>query len=265
MRQGRRLAPAEAFLLHSVAAIAIAAAFYARVSHDDPPVRLAAIAGASVVAAALVIAWSAEATQFYLSQGFVVAVVALLQVMPEFAVEATISWKGEVQNMMANATGSVRLLVGFGWSLILFTAAVSHRLRRREGTFVLRLKPEALIETAGFALAMLWFAVVLAKRTLTLLDTGVLGGIYVLYMLALYRLPSEGKEEIHALVAPARFLADDGAGRPRSRLVLLYFAIGGAAIFAVAEPFYESLKATAPALGLSTFFVVQWIAPALSE
>ncbi|MCI0585546.1 MAG: hypothetical protein L0323_01740 [Planctomycetes bacterium] len=265
MKEGRRLAPAEAYLLHSLAAIAIAAAFYARVNHDDPALRLASICGVTVVASALLIAWAAEATQFYLSQGFVVAVVALLQVLPEFAVEAYISWSGKVDLMMANATGSVRLLIGLGWSLILFTAAASHRIRHHEGRFVLRLRPEALVETAGFLAAMAWFLVILAKRSLSLLDTGVLGGVYALYMLALYRLPPEEKEGIEDLVAPARFLAVAPSGRPRTKLVVFYFVVGGATIFAVAEPFVESLKHSALELGLPTFFVIQWIAPFLSE
>ncbi len=264
MRKGR-LGPAEAYLLHSLAAISIAAAFYARVFHDDPAVKLAAICGTTVVAAALLIAWGAEAGQFYLSQGFVVAVVALLQVLPEFAVEAAYSWSGKVHLMMANATGSVRLLIGVGWSLILFTAAAAHRLRRREGIFVLRLKPEALVETAGFALSMVWFGVILLKRTLSILDTAVLGGIYALYMLALYRLPPEEKEEIGDLVAPARFLAQDASGRPRTRLVVSYFAIGGATIFAVAHPFAHSLEKSAIEMGVDPFLVAQWVAPFLSE
>ena len=93
MKRGRT-GPAAAYLLHSLAAIAVAAALYSRVQHDDPALRLAAVCGVTVVAAALLIAWAAEATQFYLSQGFIVAIVALLQVMPEFAVEAKLSWKG---------------------------------------------------------------------------------------------------------------------------------------------------------------------------
>lgn len=264
MKRGR-LGPAEAYLLHSLAAIAVAAAFYARGAHDQEAVRLATICGVTVVAAALLIAWAAEAAQFYLSQGLIVAVVALLQVLPEFAAEAYISWTGDVPNMMANATGSVRLLIGLGWSMILFVAAISHRIRGHEGRFVLRLKPESLVETAGFAAAMLWFAVILAKRELTLLDTGVLVGIYVLYMVLLFRLPPEEKEAIDDLVAPARFLAVNHVGKPRTGLVVFFFLIGGATIFAVAKPFVESLKHSALVWGLPSFFVIQWIVPFLTE
>ena len=78
----------------------------------------------AVIFASLAISWGAEAAQFYVSQGFAVAGVALLQVMPEFMVEAVIAWSGQVDLMFANATGSNRLLIGLGWPFIYAVAAV---------------------------------------------------------------------------------------------------------------------------------------------
>jgi cation:H+ antiporter len=51
----------------------------------EPGVAAALCFGA-VIAAALLISWGAEAAQFYVSQGFAVAFIALLQVVPEFMV-----------------------------------------------------------------------------------------------------------------------------------------------------------------------------------
>src|SRR3569833_468466 len=102
----------------------------------------------AVIFASLAISWGAEAAQFYVSQGFAVAGVALLQVMPEFMVEAVIAWQGHVDLMFANATGSNRLLIGLGWPFIYVVAAVSARgqswpkeirLRRENITEVLAL------------------------------------------------------------------------------------------------------------------------------
>src|SRR4051812_25752928 len=73
----------------------------------------------AVIAAALLISWGAEAAQFFVSQGLAVAFIALLQVTPEFMVEAVIAWQagksGNADLVFANATGSNRLLTGFGW------------------------------------------------------------------------------------------------------------------------------------------------------
>ena len=47
----------------------------------------------SVLGSAMLIAWAAEAAQFLISQGLALAVLAWLQTLPEFAVEAVIAWQ----------------------------------------------------------------------------------------------------------------------------------------------------------------------------
>src|SRR6185295_16644766 len=84
----------------------------------------------SVLGSAMLIAWAAEAAQFLISQGLALALLAWLQTLPEFAVEAVIAWqagttaadpsvalsvKSHATSLMtANLTGSLRLLVGLG-------------------------------------------------------------------------------------------------------------------------------------------------------
>src|SRR5215813_15125323 len=72
----------------------------------------------SVLGSAMIIAWAAEAAQFFISQGLALAILAWLQVMPEFAVEAAIAWNRDVPLMTANFTGALRLLTGLGWPMI---------------------------------------------------------------------------------------------------------------------------------------------------
>src|SRR6202166_92791 len=86
----------------------------------------------SILIAALVIAWAAESAQFFIAQGFALAILALLQTLPEFAVEAVLAWRQQVHYLLANLTGALRLLTGLGWPMIYFAAAVVHR--RRTGT-----------------------------------------------------------------------------------------------------------------------------------
>ena len=78
----------------------------------------------SILLSAFVIAWAAEAAQFFMSQGLALAILAWLQTLPEFAVEADIAWRGDVSNMTANFTGSLRLLVGLGWPMIFGVATL---------------------------------------------------------------------------------------------------------------------------------------------
>src|SRR5499426_4164437 len=72
----------------------------------------------AVVFSAFMISWAAECAQFLVSQGMALAILAWLQALPEFAVEAVIAWSRQIHFMTANFTGSLRLLVGLGWPLI---------------------------------------------------------------------------------------------------------------------------------------------------
>src|ERR1700687_2657809 len=86
----------------------------------------------SILLSAFVIAWGAEAAQFLISQGLALAILAWLQTLPEFAVEAVIAWNAgkdpsQTHLVIANFTGSLRLLVGLGWPMIYFVAAAFRR------------------------------------------------------------------------------------------------------------------------------------------
>ncbi len=52
---------------------------------------------------------------------------AWLQTMPEFAVEAVLAWKQQSALLIAGLTGALRLLTGLGWPLIYATAPFFYR------------------------------------------------------------------------------------------------------------------------------------------
>src|SRR5262245_13434306 len=83
----------------------------------------------SILLSAFVVAWGAECAQFYISQGLALALLAWIQVLPEFAVEAVIAWHRDVPLMTANFTGALRLLTGLGWPMIWVVHALSRRAR----------------------------------------------------------------------------------------------------------------------------------------
>src|SRR6476619_4023458 len=84
-------------------------------------------AGPAILVAAIAIAWAAESAQFFIAQGFALAILAWLQTLPGFAVEAVLAWKQQVPLLLANLTGALRLLTGLGWPMIYFVAAMFHR------------------------------------------------------------------------------------------------------------------------------------------
>ncbi len=225
---------------------------------------VAASAFAATISAAMLISWGAEAAQFFIAQGFAVALIALLQVMPEFMVEAVIAWRRDIPNMFANATGSNRLLIGLGWPLVYFTTDLTNRFRHGRGAGEIRLRRENVIELSSLLVASSYYLKFLVIGSLTVFDGVLLIAMYGAYMLVLSRLPEEEGESKGDLLAPSRFLAEL---KPRAALPSLaaVFLVGGAVMVLVANPFVTSLERVAVAWGISTFLFIQWVAPFLSE
>ncbi len=218
----------------------------------------------AILMAAMLIAWAAESAQYFIAQGFALAILAWLQTLPEFAVEAVLAWKQQVPLLMANLTGALRLLTGLGWPMIYFTAAMFHRARHKRPLREIRLPDEHCVEVVGLLVCMAYAAVIWAKGSLNLIDAAVLIGIYVAYLLVLRRMPPEEAESIEDLELIPRTIVK---ARPRRRklAIVLLFVGGGALIYFTAEPFLGSLLAVSAVLGVPTFVFVQWVAPFVSE
>ena len=260
----------------------------ARVARVAPPViaLLAAVplmqvgpetalwAAPAILIAAMLIAWAAESAQFFIAQGFALAILAWLQTLPEFAVEAVIAWEQNVPLMTANFTGSLRLLVGVGWPLIYFTAAVSARHRQRRARKAgaparaffapIHLDKEHAVEVMGLIPPLAYFWVILFKGTLNMIDSVFLILSYVAYLIVAKNLPAKEDDGTHELPrVTKRVLCLCGWKRPAA--IVLLFLAGGAGIMFVARPFLHSMLGLAAALGVSQFVFVQWVAPFLSE
>ncbi|MBN9634113.1 MAG: sodium:proton exchanger, partial [Actinobacteria bacterium] len=109
-------------LLLAAVFVAPAAALRLTGIHPNPVVSLLAF-GAAVVAASFVLAWAAEAAQVDVSGGRSIAVLALIAVLPEYAVDLYYAYVAGhnaeyVQYAAANMTGSNRLLMGIGWPIV---------------------------------------------------------------------------------------------------------------------------------------------------
>ncbi len=224
----------------------------------------------AMIASAFLVAWGAEAAEFLVSQGLALAILALIQTLPEFAVEAVIAWKAGknppmVHLAIANFTGSLRLLTGLGWPMIYAVAAFYSRRRgKRLGT--IRLGDDHAVEVLGLLPPMAYFVVIWAKGSLSLVDAAILATTYVAYLSVLLRIPPREPEESeeHALPAATRWALSYRGGKRWAAVGALLFG-GGAVIYFVAEPFLTSMLALATSLGISQFVFIQWVAPFLSE
>src|SRR5881397_414983 len=233
---------------------------------------LAVFTFGSVIAAAMMIAWAAEASQFSISQGLALAIVAIVQTLPEFFVEGAIAWNAGQQptawlpNVTANFTGANRLLTGLGWPLILFTALIQRRRNGTTGSQVIALRKEHSIEVVFMLGATLYFIVIWLKGSLELVDTIVLSGTFLAYLWLLSRLPSEEEDPEEVLDASPLAIVKMPKRR-RSATILGLFFVSGFVFVVISTPFVDSINTIAEEFfgAGAGFFFIQWIAPFLSE
>ncbi len=225
----------------------------------------------AMIFSAFLVAWGAEAAEFLVSQGLALAVLALVQTFPEFAVEAVIAWKaGKNPSMVhlaiANFTGSLRLLTGLGWPMIYGVAAFYSVRKRNRRLGSIRLHDQHSVEVLGLLPPLLYFVVIWAKGNLSLLDSAILAATYVAYLWILLKLPprADTVEEDEEVPAVSRWALSYTGVKRWAAVGALFFG-GGAIIFFVAEPFLNSMLALAVSLGMQQFVFIQWVAPFLSE
>ncbi|MEX1045907.1 MAG: sodium:proton exchanger [Actinomycetota bacterium] len=236
--------------------------------------------GAAIVGAAFLLSWAAEVAQLDISAGLAIAVLALIAVLPEYAVDFVFASQGgnavEVYGAacrppgstetsacslaLANMTGANRLLIGVGWSAVVFVAWYQWRrkgIRRPEG---IKLARQHSVEVAFLAAATIYSLTLPLKHSITLVDSVILVGIFVVYTIRVSKAPAE---EPH-LVGPAREIGQFRTSRRRLSVIAM-FLFSGAVILICAEPFAHALVETGKDLGVSTFLLVQWVAPLASE
>lgn len=224
----------------------------------------------AIVLAAMLIAWAAECGQFYISQGLALAVLAWIQTLPEFAVEAVIAFEAakdpaKVHLITANYTGSLRLFVGLGWPMVFFVAMFFRKISgTNTGSSAIELDDEHSIAVLSILPALVYFLVIYFKGTLGIIDGIVLCIFYFIYLYLLSKMPPQDQEEIEDLGRIPRYVMKQSYLVSITMIISL-FMIGAAIIYFAAHPFLYSMLALATSIGISHFVFVQWVAPFLSE
>ncbi len=240
--------------------------------------------GLAIVGAAFAISWAAETAQLDISAGLAIAILALIAVLPEYAVDFVFTAQGgnsyqldpscpsplgpgresPCDLALANMTGANRLLIGIGWSMVVFIAW--YRLRRtRALPKGQRWEGIELTRDHSIELGFLWVATLYSltlplKGSITLIDSAILVALFAGYTWRVSRAPAE---EPH-LVGPARYLGSFPVLTRRAWVIGLFLA-SGTVILLFAEPFAHSLQEAGKQLGISEFLLVQWLAPLASE
>lgn len=227
--------------------------------HLSPPMT-AFLTGTAILGASFLLLWACDVAQTDIPQSLALAVVALIAVLPEYAVDMYFTWmagqhpeSSYAHYAIANMTGANRLLIGVAWAAV----ALLCWWRTRKAVV---LAPQRRTEIFFLGLATAYALLVPLKGSLSWYDGVVLVGLYVWYIRLAGRRPCEDCE----LHGPAAVLGQlPPVPRRLSTAGLFLFAAG--VILACAEPFSEGLVATGKVLGVDEFLLVQWLAPIASE
>ena len=249
--------------------------------HTSDPLD-ALIYGVAIVGAAFLLSWAAETAQLDISAGLAIAILAFIAVLPEYAVDLVFALKGgnafeqfgvacqsaadaaagresACSLALANMTGANRLLIGVGWTAVIFVAWWKYRQRGQRMKDV-TLERSHSVELAFLAVATMYSLTLPLKKSITLVDAAVLVSLFIAYTIRISKAPAE---EPH-LVGPARWMGTFSTRGRRGSYVAM-FTFAAVVILLVAEHFAEALVETGATLGISEFFLVQWLAPLASE
>ncbi|WP_152346182.1 sodium:proton exchanger [Brevibacterium sp. CFH 10365] len=259
---------------------------------EAAPVLELFVFGTAVVAAAFLLAWAAEAAQKDISGALAIALLALIAVLPEYAVDLYYAFRSGTDPdylhfAAANMTGSNRLLLGFGWPLVVIVALlVARRTTERSAPSVSATGPESesAVHAPGRADQLraprslrldsgarmdIGFLVILGVLAFAIPLMGSIPmwfgiGLVLIFAFYLWRAGQSAANEGEEFVGAAALIAEMPK-RARRATVFALFAVSAAIIMLSAEPFAEALVASGESLGIDSYFLVQWLAPLASE
>ena len=226
---------------------------------DIPSGAESAIFGLSILAAATLLIWASEVAEQLVSASLALAVLAIIAVLPEYAVDLFFAWTApdnpeNAQFALANMTGANRLLIGFAWPAVFLL----FWLRERKRT--LAVGNQNALGLVFLGVATIYSFSIPLRSGLSLIDSAVLISLFVVYLILSSRSPPREAE----LVGPSQTIGSLPL-KLRWGVIIGLFAFAAATVFAAAEPFAEGLVDSGKALGVEEFLLVQWLAPLASE
>ncbi|MBI4424470.1 MAG: sodium:calcium antiporter [Elusimicrobia bacterium] len=253
--------PRGRYVAHLALAVLVCAPWlFLRLSGGHPPQPWAVLLpGVCIFGAAFLLTWGAEAAEMDIPQSISIGLLALIAVLPEYAVDMVFAWKGGkdpayIPYATANMTGANRLLIGVGWPAVLLATWWKH------GKKEIVLTTDNAVEMTVLLLATSYAFVVPFKGNLSLFDTVIFVGLFGYYA---WR-SSQAETDEPELEGPAEMIGSLPTWTRRAAVGVL-FAFAAGAIGLSAEPFAEGILDAGRHWGIEEFILVQWLAPLASE
>ena len=233
------------------------------------PEVTAPLTGIAILGAAFLLSWATELAERDIPQSLALLILALVSVLPEYAVDVTFAIKAAhnpewLQYPVANMTGANRLLIGLGWTSVVLVSC----WRRKEHELVIpvhhRLEMKYLLLSTLYSFVIPlreYLPLPAAMKGLNVFDAVVLFALFIAYV----RAASKGHREETQLAGPAEWIGARTSNNGRRAIVAALLVYAAAAIFLAAEPFAEGLVELGHHLPIDEFVLVQWVAPLASE
>lgn len=235
------------------------------VAHEFPGLGLEAevvapVSGLAILGGAFLLSWATELAERDIPQALAILVLALVSVLPEYAVDMHFAWTAGkdpsyAPYAVANMTGANRLLIGLGWAVVVLIAC------HRQKSDALEIHPRQRLEIRFLIWATAYSFLVPLSGTINLVDALVLFSIFGFYA---YSAMHSDSEEVE-LVGPPALIDREFADTGRRFWALGLFLFAGYGILISAEPFAESLVEIGRHRAVDEFLLVQWVAPLASE
>lgn len=248
-----------------IALLVMVPAIYFRITGLRPdPLLDAAVFGAAILSAGFMLSWGAETAEGQISAGLILAVVAIITVLPEYAIDIYYAWRAGqapesnyVHYAAANMTGANRLLVGLAWPMLVLL--YWWRTRNRS----IPLAPINSVEIVFLLVPSLYAFTILLKDSISWVDAVVLIAVFAAYLWRVASLPKvedDGEGEV-GLAAEIEKLSVARQWALMAGLAV----VAATVIFFSAEPFAEAMVDSGRVLGINEFLLIQWLAPLASE
>lgn len=188
----------------------------------------APLAGMAILGAAFMLAWSCEIAERDIPQSMALLVLALVGVLPEYAIDLHFAWQAGTDPSYAsyataNMTGANRMLIGLGWAAVILVGCW------RSGLDHLEVHPRQNLELRYLIWATLYSFFIPLGGEISLLDAGILLLLFAAYV----RAAMGGEIQEVDLEGPAALIDREFRDTGRRIWALLLFVFAGYAIYSL--------------------------------
>lgn len=233
----------------------------------------AIMTGITIIACAFIVSWASEVLQEYLPPNFVLALLAIINVLPEYVVDIYFTYMAGIKEeythyAISNMTGANRMLIGLVWPLILIIYLIAKSKKSPSLPNYIQLDKTNILEIIFLMISTLYCFTLPFKGNLNLIDTLIL---FIIFGIYIYLATRMGKREPELEGPP--LIISQLPEKLKKFMIFFMFSFAGLGFLLSAEPFGESLLVLGSKIATNfgfdadttKFLMVQWIAPIASE